>query len=111
MSILCIGVVATVAAGGSGPGLQTAGGRAGRDLAQDIGQACIGSRNCRRIGTTLVSAATRSASLLPEGPHPSGDTLQPSDLAPGWSSTPARHRSGSAGSATSSRVAGAGKAI
>jgi hypothetical protein len=110
-SVLCIGVVATVAAGGSGPGLQTAVSRAGLGLAKDVGQACIASRDCRRIGTTLVSAATQSASLLPEGPSPSGDTLQPSDLAPGWSSPAMRHRFGNAGPATSSRVAGARKAI
>ncbi len=110
-SILSIGVVATVAAGGSGPGLQTAVSRAGRNLVQDVGQACIASRDCRHIGATLVSAASRSASLPPEGPHPSADPLQPSDLAPGGSSAPMRHRSGNAGSAASLRVAGADKAI
>ena len=108
-SVLCIGVVATAAAGGSGPALHTAVSRAGRDLAQDVGQACVASRDCRRIGTTLVSAAAQSTSLLPDGPKPFGDTLQP--VASGWSSSPMRHRFENAGSVTSARVAGARKAI
>jgi len=109
-SVLCIGVVATAAAGG-GPDLQTAVSGAGRGLAQHLGRACSASLECQRVGITLASAAARSTTALPKVQHPSADTSQAPHVAPGWSAPPSGHGSGRASSVTSSMVSAVGKPI
>jgi len=109
-SVLCIGVVATAAAGG-GPDLRAAVSGAGRGLAQHLGRACSASLECQRVGIALASAATRSTTSLPKGQDPSTDTSQAPHVAPGRSAPPFGHDSGRARVVTRSMVSTVGKPI
>ena len=82
---VCIGAVALVAAGGDKAGLPRVVDTAGRDAAQSLGQACVASDDCLRIGMGLVATAAR----IDPGRRialsdPSVDTLTALDLRPAW---------------------------
>ena len=85
-SAVCIGAVALLAAGGGESGLGRLIHDAGRDAAQNLGQACIVSHDCLRIGMGLAATAARVDVGRRSAPsNPSADTLTASDLRPAWS--------------------------
>ena len=88
---VCIGAVALLAAGGDkgDPGrfIQTG----GRDAAQSLGQTCIVSNDCLRIGMGLVATMAGIDPGRRAAPSdPSADTLTASDRRPAWMAPDAR---------------------
>ncbi len=84
-SAVCIGAVALLVTGGGNAGLGRVLDTDGRDVAQSLGQACIASSGCLRIGMGLVATAARAdPDQRAVSLEKSADTLTASDLGPAW---------------------------
>ena len=84
-SAVCIGAVALLATGGGKAGLGHLLDTDGRDVAQTLGQACVASNDCLRIGMGLVETAARVDPDQRAAPlERSADTLTASDRGPAW---------------------------
>ena len=96
-SAVCIGAVALLATGGGKTDIGRVLDIGGRETAQRLGQACVASNDCLRIGMGLVATAARGGPGRRAAPSDrSVDTLTASDLAPAWTAPGGRRAAVSA---------------
>ena len=83
-SAVCIGAVALLAMGGGEAGFGRVLDTGGRKAAQSLGQACMASSACLRMGMGVVATAARVDDQRAAPVERSVDTLTASDLGPAW---------------------------